>query len=103
MTTDNYILQGHTPVPEPDLMKWAAWQEREREARRVALDKVGEVTISTVFLAMNHGWGEEKPVLFETMVFGGPLDEEQERYTTWEEAEEGHKRMVACVRRGSLL
>ncbi len=28
------------------------------------------------------------------MVFGGKLDEYMERYSTWEEAEEGHKNMV---------
>jgi len=34
-------------------------------------------------------------VLFETMVFGGPMADEQQRYCTWAEAEAGHKRWVA--------
>jgi len=38
-------------------------------------------------------------VLFETMVFGGKLDQEQERYCTYDEAEAGHKTMVERVRR----
>jgi hypothetical protein len=55
-----------------------------------------ETRVSTVFLVINHGFhGENK--WFETMVFGGDLDGEQDRYTTWEEAEHGHAAMVARV------
>jgi hypothetical protein len=32
------------------------------------------------------------------MVFGGRLDGETERYVSWEEAEEGHRRVVERVR-----
>jgi hypothetical protein len=35
-----------------------------------------------------------RPLLFETMVFGGPLDGEQTRYSTWDEAKSGHDAMV---------
>ncbi len=38
------------------------------------------------------------PVLFETMIFGGPEHGYQERYTSWTEAEEGHKRAVFRAR-----
>jgi hypothetical protein len=31
------------------------------------------------------------------MIFGGEHNEYQERYSTWEEAEEGHKRAVAMI------
>ena len=54
-------------------------------------------TVSTVFLGIDHNFGEGKPLLFETMVFGGKLDEETERYSTWEEAVEGHNHMVEKV------
>ena len=57
--------------------------------------------MSTVFLGLNHAVSENgPPLLFETMVFGGQLDSEQERYTTWEEAELGHSAMVARVQGG---
>lgn len=36
-----------------------------------------EVRVSTVFLGLNHGYGDEPPVLWETMIFGGALDEEE--------------------------
>ncbi len=94
--TDKYILEGKKPIPEPDLMAWGRWFEAAD--RYVGKTDVGEVHISTVFLGLNHCFGEGPPVLFETMVFGGDLDQEQERYTTWDEAEAGHAAMVGRVK-----
>lgn len=34
---------------------------------------------------------------FETMIFGGEHDQYQERYSTWDEAEAGHKRAIELV------
>lgn len=34
------------------------------------------------------------PIVFETLVFGGPFSDEMDRYCTWAEAVEGHARMV---------
>jgi len=68
--------------------------------RRVDRTKIGDVSVSTVFLGIDHGWGVSgPPLIFETMVFGGPLDQEQERYYTWTEAVAGHKAMVKRVRK----
>lgn len=94
--TDRYILDGKHAVECPDLIAWATWCESAD--RRVALSTIGGVRVSTVFLAVDHSFGEVPPLLFETMVFGGPLDEEQDRCTTWEEAEAMHAAMVARVR-----
>lgn len=53
------------------------------------------VLISTVFLSMEHGRDMRgRPILFETMVFGGPHDGFQQRYCTWQEAEAGHESML---------
>ncbi len=41
---------------------------------------------------------EGLPKLFQTMVIGGELDGEYQNYSTWQEAETGHKRMVARVK-----
>ena len=93
----NYILDGHTPVACDDFMAWATWFESaDRRVARTDLD--GGVFVSTVFLGMDHQWGNGPPLLFESMVFGGPLDQEQDRYSTWDEAERGH---AAMVRRAS--
>ena len=91
--SDKYILVGKTPVPEHNLLKWGRWLEKAD--RQVAFSIVGPVRISTVFLGLNHNFFRlEPPILFETLAFGGPFDGYQNRYSTWEEAEAGHKEMV---------
>jgi len=68
------------------------------KADSVAQDKVGEMLVSTVFLGLDHQFGAGEPVLFETMVFGGEYDGEQDKYSTWEEAEAGHAEILAKVK-----
>jgi hypothetical protein len=94
-----YVLDGHKAVPEPNLLKWAAWFEKA-DNRRVAYTEVSPgVTVSTVFLGLDHGFGGYDGVLlFETMVFGGEHDGEMDRASTWEEAEEQHAVMLALVK-----
>jgi hypothetical protein len=72
-----YKLVGTTPVAVDDLIDWA--QSFEGVKRRVAFDKVGNSEISTVFLGLDHSFGRGAPLLFETMVFGGELDQEMKR------------------------
>jgi hypothetical protein len=65
---------------------------------RVALTTIGQVDISTVFLGLDHNFFGGKPLLFETMVFGGDNNEYQNRCSTWEEAESMHQLAVEMVR-----
>jgi len=91
-----YVLKGKTPVEEKDAVKWGKFHHEDKN-RRIGHDTKlisTEVRVSTVFLGIDHGFGEGPPVLFETMVFGGEFDQEQERYCTWDQAEKGHKRWV---------
>lgn len=76
------------------LRQWAAAFDEDRS---VAKDKVGKVSISTVFLGLCHQFGDGPPLIFETLVFGGELDGEMDRYSTEAKALEGHKAMVARV------
>lgn len=94
--TETYILQGHTPVAVP-MQQWASWLEADVRHRRIAATSVGGSWVSTVFLGLDHNFGEGPPLLFETMVFEGPLDQRMQRYSTWEEAERGHYEMVLQV------
>lgn len=92
-----YILgggDGRQPVPA-SLMEWAEWFERSE--RHVAKTQIGEATVSTVFLGIDHGFGGE-PLLFETMIFGGKFDGYQERSATWAKAEEQHHAACAMAR-----
>jgi hypothetical protein len=73
---------------------------------RLFSNEIGQSSISTVFLSMDHSLagliGDGTPVLFETMVFGGEHDGYQERYHTYDEAEEGHKRICDMVDKISI-
>lgn len=90
----DYILDDNgEPVPEPNFIKAAIWMGTHD--RQLKVTRRLHVAVSTVFLSIDHGWGKGKPVLWETMIFGGPFDEEQQRYTSRKEALEGHELMCA--------
>jgi hypothetical protein len=95
LTVGMFILDGHQAVPTES---WLEWHKcfRDSEKRIVGRTEIGKITISTVFLGMDHGWGpRSEGLVFETMVFGYDGNENMTtRYRTWEEAENGHKRIV---------
>lgn len=96
-STGKYILDSEGNVlPEPDVLKWGEWLNTAD--RRVAETFVGTTRVSTVFIGLSKGIGNGKPVLWETMVFGGPCDGENDCYTSKELALEGHKRLVDIVK-----
>lgn len=81
-----------------DINVWGKFfQSKEKILAQEHIDKI---MISTVFLGIDHGspFGKGTPVLFETMVFGGELNGEQERYCSYDEAMAGHKIMVERVK-----
>jgi hypothetical protein len=92
----HYILDNQKVVGCKDLITWARWLEGADRA--VAKDTIGESDISTVFLGLDHSFGKGPPLLFETMVFGGKLSDEMNRYSTWDEAVLGHKAMCERVK-----
>ncbi len=94
MGTGKFILEGKIPKAVEDIFEWGEWFEHAD--RRVAETSLpNEVRVSTVFLGLDHNFEEGKPILFETMIFGGKQDQYQERYHTWEEAEAGHEQAVS--------
>ena len=72
------------------------WVELLYQPRHVGETDLGELgRVSTVWLGINFALAEDTPpVIFETMVFGGPMNEEIERYCTKEQAAAGHEFMV---------
>lgn len=60
----------------------------------------GTVRVSTVFMSLDHQFGDGPPLVFETMVFGGDQDEFQYRYSTKKQAENGHYQVVDCLAAG---
>lgn len=96
MTNKKYILGKNHELIETDLMTWVEFFD-DINNRRVAKDIINGVKISTIFLGIDHNFGEGKPLLFETMIFGGKHDQYQERYPNWNEALAGHKKAVELV------
>ena len=92
-----YILDGKVAVPCPELFAWGAWMQEAD--RRVGFDIVGPMHISTVFLGLDHNFTDRgPPILFETMIFDGNEDSFQRRYSTWDQAEHGHRVAVRYAR-----
>ena len=103
-----YILKGKRVYKATE----KEWIDFNREvdlglkSKQVAFDTVVPgVDVSTVFLGIDHniryreGDKRHTPIVFETMVFGGPLDLYCQRHATYTQAELGHKRMVEEVRK----
>ncbi len=98
--TDKPLLEildaDGNPVAEPDVVKWAEWFQSAD--RCVAQEQVGDALISTIFLGVNHNFTDGPPIVWETMIFGGKLDQEQVRCSgSRKDAEAMHARMVQKV------
>lgn len=100
MSGKKFILE-HGEPKEVGLMEWADWFQTAN--RVVSQDTVGEIMVSTVFLGLDHQWGDGPPLLFETMFFGVGSDslpqeirDFQMRYSTVDEALDGH---IAALQR----
>ena len=91
-----YILRNRVPVPV-HWRKAAEWRAKNEDKIIVAQWDFPLGYVSTVFLSLDHNhWNDGPPLLFETLVFGGPEDGYMLRYSTWGEAEHGH--MQTCER-----
>lgn len=83
-----YDMDGN-PI---DMEQWVYQFEKNKRIDETHLP--GGVWVSTVWLGLNHQYGNGPPLIFETMIFGGPLDQYQRRYSTKEEAVLGHAEAV---------
>jgi hypothetical protein len=91
-----YRLVDRIPV-RCTLMEYAAAMQDDAN-RIVAQSTVDTFQISTVFNGIDQNWGGDKPILFETAVFGLPDDLQPRWYfSTWDEAMETHNRLLASL------
>lgn len=85
---NHYILEGKEIIP-CDVITWGRFLETGD--RVIGRWGFASCDVSTVFLGMDHRFGRPgPPLVFETLIFGGPLDDTMERYATYDEAELGH-------------
>jgi hypothetical protein len=96
-----YILDANNNVVEANIKVWGRFFASRN--RIVAQTEITDtVRVSTVFTGIDHRFGGRgPPLLFETMIFGGPLDQSQWRYTSYDDAETGHKVAVRKARAAS--
>lgn len=105
-TKNLYVLSGRHAVRAKNLLEWSIFIEKGD--RRVALDEIGDMSVSTVFLGVdrnNHldGDTDADPILFETAVFQGEAELNSiQRYFTWAEAEAGHQEVCDALRAALL-
>lgn len=99
-----YILdKNKKTILVHDFEEWCKLFKYEDDSRRVGDTQIGDTRISTVFLGIDHSHFMGRPLLFETMIFSNNEDNGyQERYSTWEEAIEGHNKTVELVKSGEL-
>lgn len=111
-----YILD-RGKITKKDFQSACLWWSENPDAWRVDSTDIEGGRVSTVFLHVDHNfWSEARPegcleappgvemrpILFETMVFGGKYNEYQRRYCTLAEAKKGHWEVVDGVKKGLL-
>lgn len=91
------------------MMQWAKRLEGDKDMKRVAETTLPSgFWVSTVWLGIDHSFGDGPPIIFETMVFRTNADGKVEsfsdldsdRYSTEAEALAGHARMVERWKNG---
>ncbi len=91
-----YKLNDDHTTEQVSLYDYALWNKDNDKNIVIGKYKIGkDIEVSTVFLGLDHCYTEcNKPLLFETMVFGGEHDQFMSRYETYEKAVEGHNKAV---------
>lgn len=98
-----YILDKERRPVACSMLEWGMYFNSAD--RHVGLTKFEHVTVSTVFLGLDHRHDVADkpgpPILFETMVFLGddemPGDRIFARYVSWDDADAGHKAITKRV------
>jgi hypothetical protein len=90
-----YILRNQVVVPASSAKEFGEWVETAD--RVVSHTQIADIEVSTVFLGIDHQFFAGPPLLFETMVFGGDLDQTCRRCSTWDEAEAQHEEILSEV------
>ena len=106
MSNANYGMDIYNKAGEKiDMAEYGRLLEDDGLAyKRVGFDELDTHMVSTVWLGVDHRFGNDgPPLIFETMIFakhGGDYDwsgDYTARYSTLEEAESGHVAAVQMV------
>ncbi len=102
-----YDINGKPYEGNKPHLQWAR-DKASKDSARIQQDYVfwgfGKSNVSTVWLGLDHSFdGKGPPIIFETMIFGGPINGYQWRYSTKEEALAGHKKVLYKARFSILI
>lgn len=100
-----YDKEGNPLLTDDALVGSSEWERKMNEIEKLLSDKNYKIIkqewtpdkkhwVSTVWLGLDHNFGEGPPLIFETMVFKEGDAGELERYSTQEEALRGHKKLL---------
>jgi hypothetical protein len=104
-----FILDENKNVVPCKLEEWCDLIEGRSGNKIIKQEEVNGKFVSTVFLGLDHGWGNpKKPVVFETMVFSHPFNSKKEpcediyqtRSCTYKQALKHHERAIQWVKDG---
>ena len=73
---------------------------RKHSTKHLKDEEINGMRVSTVWLGIDHNYFGGRPLLFETMVFSDNKNYQErycDRYSTWDEAIEGHKKAIQWV------
>lgn len=87
-----WILKDRKPIQEKDFEKWCRWKDASDTVLND--DLILGVQVKTLFIGMVAD-EDPDPHLFATIVLG--YDGEVPVYKTWEDAKNGHKKMVRKI------
>ena len=91
--SDYYAPNG----TEIDLRTWSEMFKLPRHVGRTEIVLHGyRITVSTVWLGLDHSFGDGPPIIFEMMMFSGDprFNETSDRYSTYEEARTAHEYII---------
>ena len=92
-----YTLDEYLQIRTATVEEWGVFFN-DMEQRRIAHTKVSpKVSVSTVFLGLDHSFSGGPPLLFESLVFGGKHDGDMLRYASYADAVKGHNELVAMT------
>ena len=91
--------ENNNPIKAESSRDYFNWVFENEVKRIVMQQQIDEVRISTVFLGLDHSFPRDdtKPLLWETMIFGGEHDQYQERYYSFDDALDGHFEALKLV------
>jgi hypothetical protein len=90
--------KNNRPLPCRNAVEHIRWESKNPDRKVVKQQHIGDTYISTVFLGLDHAYGGKKPILWETMIFGGKHDQYQVRYASYDDAVKGHEIAVKLVK-----